>query len=160
MICARAAAPSVADLDAQARAAGNRIDVAKKIGDGVFALQWPVQISQISANQTGAHLIVGIRLWGVKFHHPITRDDFTSEVAALVEQSFATAPQAEEVDVWASVPIAVGKGIVVNGDLAAPTSRTVFTVAARRGVSREDVFWDPHWTAQAFLKQRTGETRH
>ena len=68
----RAEVPSVADLDATARAAGNRPDIATRIGESVFAVTWPAQVSQISANEMDRHLIVGIRIWGVKFHH---RDD-------------------------------------------------------------------------------------
>ncbi|MGA8534324.1 MAG: hypothetical protein WB615_09485 [Candidatus Tumulicola sp.] len=162
-----AAVPSVADLDASARAAGNRIDVATRIGENVFGSTWPAQVSQISANEIGGHLIVGIRLWGVKFHAALTREEFVGEVAALVERAFAAAPAAEEVDVWTSVPIDVAKGVVVSGDLAKPTSRTVFSLTARRGESAEqlsaraerttagDVFWDEEWARAAFKKDGT-----
>jgi hypothetical protein len=158
---AEGAVPSVADLDAAARAAGNRIDVATSIGQRIFATAWSAQVSQVSANAAGSHLIVGIRIWGVKFHRPMTRKEFVSEVAALVELAFAAAPDAEEVDVWASVPIAVGKGVVVSGDLAKPTTRTVFSLSVKRGepaakiVARaatadEGAFWDPAWERSAF----------
>ena len=158
---ALAYAPSVADLDAAARAVGNRRDVAQRIGLSVFSTRWSAQVTQISANQLGEHLIVGIRLWGVKFHRPITRDEFVEEVATLVERTFVAAPATEEIDVWASVPIAVAKGVVVSGDLAKPTSRTVFSLTVRRGETaaavrarasaRSDgVFWDPSWSRAAF----------
>ena len=49
------------------------------------------------------HLIVGIRILGVKFHRPMTRGEFVSEVVALVETSFAAAPDTEEIDLWTSV---------------------------------------------------------
>jgi hypothetical protein len=158
---ALAYAPSVADLDAAARAVGNRRDVAQRIGLAVFGTRWSAQVTQISANQVGTHLIVGIRLWGVKFHHPITRDDFVGEVVTLVERTFAAAPATEEIDVWASVPIAIAKGVVVSGDLAKPTSRTVFSLTVRRGetvaqvraragAASDGVFWDPQWTRTAF----------
>lgn len=157
-------APSVADLDAAARSVGNRRDVAERIGESIFSTRWAAQVSQISANQIGNHLIVGIRLWGVKFHHPLTRDEFVSEVVTLAERAFAVAPAAEEIDLWASVPIVVGKGVVVSGDLAKPTSRTVFSLTARRGESAAalrarasqnagDVFWDSQW-ARATFKER------
>ncbi len=111
---------------------GNRRDVAQRIGLAVFSTHWSAQVTQISANQLGSHLIVGIRMWGVKFHHPITRDEFVGEVVTLVQRTFAAAPATEEIDVWASVPIAVAKGAVVSGDLAKPTSRTVFSLTVRR----------------------------
>jgi hypothetical protein len=153
--------PSVAQLDATARAAGNRRDVAQHIGASVFATLWPAEVSQISANALSGHLIVGIRVLGVKFHRPMTRDEFISEVVALVETSFAAAPATEEIDLWASVPLSVGKGAVVTGDLAKPTSRTVFSLSTRRNESAADlrarltagtdgVFWDAQWARFAF----------
>jgi len=153
--------PSVADLDATARAAGNRTDIATTIGKSIFSTSWSAQISQVSANAVGMHLIVGVRIWGVKFHHPMTRKQFVGEVAALVGRAFAVAPDAEEVDVWASVPIAVGKGVIVSGDLAKPTTRTVFSLSVRRGEAAAQIvarasapeggaFWDPDWERTAF----------
>jgi hypothetical protein len=156
---AEAHSPTVAELDADARAAGNRIDIAERIGDSVFRTTWPAQVSQISANALGKHAIVGIRVWAVKFHHPITRAEFLDEVEALVRTAFAAAPEAEEVDLWASVPIVVGKDVIVSGDLAKPTTRTVFSVSVRRGQSPEAIlakgsssaaFWDQDWERSAF----------
>ena len=153
--------PSVADLDATARAVGNQREIAERVGRSVFATKWSAEVSQISANSLNGHLIVGIRIWGVKFHQPLTRGDFVSEVVALVEKTFAAAPATEEIDLWASVPIAVAKGVIVSGDLAKPTSRTVFSITVRRGeapaalrlrASRGDagVFWDERWARSAF----------
>ncbi len=158
---ARAYAPSVADLDAAARAVGNRRDIAVRIGQTVFGTRWAAEVSQISANELNGHLIVGIRIWGVKFHQPITREQFVSEVITLIDRSFAAAPAAEEIDAWASVPISVGKGVIVSGDLAKPTSRTVFSISVRRGEtpasiqaraaqSSDGVFWDDDWARTAF----------
>jgi len=155
---AKAHSATVAELDANARAAGNRIDIAERIGEGVFRTTWAAQVSQISANALGKHLIVGIRVWGVKFHHPVTRQEFLAEVASLIEAAFAAAPEAEEVDLWASVPISVGKGVIVSGDLAKPTTRTVFSVSVRRGETAEAIlaksastaFWDQEWERSAF----------
>jgi hypothetical protein len=154
-----ASEPTVADLDATARAAGNRLDVAVQVGRSIFSTTWPAQISQISANAVGPHMVIGIRLWGVKFHHPLTRAEFVGEVADLVEKAFAAAPAAEEVDLWASVPIRVPKGAVVSGDLALPTTRTVFSLSVRRGDSRQAIvsraaganaYWDDDWARSAF----------
>jgi hypothetical protein len=100
-------------------------------------------------------------MWGVKFHHPMTRDEFIGEVVALTQRTFAAAPATEELDLWASVPIAVAKGAIVSGDLAKPTSRTVFSLTVRRSeaapalrvrLSRasDAVFWDPQWSRAAF----------
>jgi hypothetical protein len=158
---AAAYAPTVADLDAAARAVGNRRDIAQRIGLAVFGTRWSAQVTQISANQLGSHLIVGIRMWGVNFHRPITREEFIGEVVALAQKAFAAAPATEEVDLWASVPITVAKGAIVSGDLAKPTSRTVFSLTVRGSESAlalrarasrggDGVFWDPLWAQSAF----------
>ena len=55
------------------------------------------------------------------------------EVVADRRTSLCGRTRGGRVDLWASVPIDVGKGVVVNGDLAKPTSRTVFSLTARRG---------------------------
>jgi len=155
-----ASAPSVADLDAHARATGNRKDIAIAVGDRVFTQQWPAQVMQLAANEMGNHLVLGLRLSGVHFHRPLTRDQFFAEIASLVGECFEAAPQAEEIDVWTTVPLNVGKGVIVAGDLAKPTSRIVFTLSARRGeasralVDRlrggEDVYVDEEWARAAF----------
>lgn len=153
--------PSVSELDAEARAAGNQREIAQRIGDAVFATRWAAEVTQISANALAGHLIVGIRVLGVKFHRPMTRDEFAAEMVDLVEAAFVAEPSAEEIDVWASVPISVGKGVIVSGDLAKPTSRTVFSLSVRRGESVDSlrvrvragtngVFWDDEWTKTAF----------
>ena len=158
---AAAYSPSVADLDAEARSVGNRRDLAERAGEQIFATKWPAEVNQISANEMNDHLILGIRIWGVKFHEPMTRQQFVDEVAAVVEKALAAVPAAEEVDVWASVPIDVSKDTVVSGDLAKPTSRTVFSLTVRRGETSDQlraraldakggVFWDDQWARAAF----------
>lgn len=158
---ASAYAPTVAQLDAEARAVGNRRDLAEQIGSAIFATRWPAEVTQISANALDGHVIVGIRVLGVKFHETMTREAFVDEVVSLVGKAFATAPDAEEVDLWASVPISVAKGVVVSGDLAKPTSRTVFSLSVRRSESADAIrarienagsgaFWDPAWSRTAF----------
>lgn len=154
-------APSVADLDATARAAGNRIDIAQRIGRTIFLTQWPAEVSQVSANELDDHLIVGIRLWGVKFHHPLTRAEFVDEIVSLTESIFTAEPATEEIDFWTSVPIDVTQGEIVSGDLARPTSATVFSLTVRRAEPAQSlreramqdsdgVFWDEAWVRDAF----------
>ena len=89
---AAASAPSVADLDAAARAVGNRRDLAERIGVSVFATPWPAEVSQISANAVEGHSIVGIRIWGVKFHTPMTREQFVDEVVTHCRTSVCGRP--------------------------------------------------------------------
>jgi hypothetical protein len=154
-------APSVADLDAVARATGNRGDIAQRIGRTIFRTQWPAEVNQVSANELDKHLIVGVRMWGVKFHYPLTREQFVDEVVSLAADIFSAAPDAEEIDFWVSVPIEVDKGEIVNGDLAKPTSRTVFSLTVRRAErpqslreramqASDGVFWDAPWARGAF----------
>jgi hypothetical protein len=158
-----ASVPTVASLDAAERASGNRLDIATRIGDRVFSSPLPAQVSQISANEFDGHLVLGIRLWGVKFHKPLTQREFVDQISWLVRTAFTIAPSAQEVDVWTSVPISVGKGAVVSGDLARPTSRVVFTLSIPRGSSdavavaraageNGSAYWDEVWVHTAFQK--------
>jgi hypothetical protein len=154
-----AASPSVADLDAHSRAGGNRPDIATSVGQQLFSTTWPAQVMQVLANQSGTHLVLGLRVSGVKFHAPLTHDRFDREVADLVARAFAAAPKAEEVDLWVTVPIDAGRGVVVSGDLAKPTTRTVFTISVAHGVSvaailrsGTNVFLDQEWAQSAFTK--------
>lgn len=154
--------PSVADLDAHSRAGGNRLDIATTVGEQIFNTTWPAQVLQVLANQDGTHIVLGLRINGVKFHGTLTRDAFEREIMDLVSRAFAAAPEAEEVDLWVTVPISVGKGIVVSGDLAKPTTRTVFTISVRRDErapmlaarlhSGTNVFLDQEWATTAFTK--------
>lgn len=162
-LCASAAqahAPSVADLDAASRAAGNRHETAIAVGEELFRSDWPAQIFRVSANAIGNHVIVGLGVYGVKFHETMTRTQFVDQISELAKRAFTAAPEAEEVDIWAVVPIDVGKGVIVTGDLAKPTTRTVFTASIVRG-SPDDLlparllkgpktYWDEEWARTAF----------
>lgn len=157
-----AATPSVADLDAHSRAGGNRLDIATSVGEQLFNTTWPAQVMQVLANQDGTHIVLGLRVSGVKFHESLTREAFDREVMDLIARAFAAAPAAEEVDLWVTVPLAVGKGLVVSGDLAVPTTRTVFTLSVRRGEHADalaarlhnggNVYLDEEWASTAFTK--------
>lgn len=149
------APPSVDRTDAVARAAGNAKPVAILIGRALFRTEWPAQVLNVYADGIAGRDVAGLRISGVRFHHSLTKEQFIEEVAALVDRSFAAWPL-DEVDVWATVPLRVGKDVVVAGDLARPTSRTVFTLSALRGESSaalqgrmrrgSGVFWDQDWT--------------
>ncbi len=153
------APPSVGATDAYARAAGNRKPMAVTIGRDLFRTVWPAQVLNVYADGITGHDVAGLHISGVHFHRPLTRAEFLDEIDTLVERAFTAAP-VEEVDVWTSVPLNVGKGVVVAGDLARPTFRTVFTVSVRRGETApallrrlqqgEGVFWDQDWERTAF----------
>ena len=158
-----AAVPTVADLDARSRASGNRLDIATVVGEKIFTTTWPAQVLQVLANENDEHLVLGLRLSGSKFHAPLDRASFEAEVAQLVARAFAAAPKSEEIDLWVTVPIVVGKDVVVSGDLAKPTSKTVYTITVRRGEKPAalaarlkdgaGVFLDPAWARDAFAKR-------
>jgi len=156
-----AAAPALAgatraEVDAAARAAGNRRPAAVALGTALFRRIRPAQLVKVRIDGAGAHEVAGLVLSAVKFHGALDRAGFTSEVIELVRSTFA-ASDVEEVDCWATVPFAQGANVVVTGDMAQPTSRTVFAVSVlrtedatfaarvRRGT---DVFWDPGFAAR------------
>ena len=152
---ARAEAPSVVDLRAAGRAQGNDRAGAVALATALLAREWPAQVLKVRVDSIGSHHVAGLLISGVKFHTPLDEAGFLREVAAIVEQAFA-ASNVEEVDVWTVVPLDAGKGAIVSGDLAKPTSRTVFTVTVPRAeraridaIVRDpaDVFWDPTWRA-------------
>lgn len=104
----------------------------------------------------GSHVDCGLVLSGVKFHRPLDLAQWNAEIAGLIDGAFAAAPEVEEVDCWATVPLSAGQGVVVSGDFAKPTSATVFSVTvprAERGAVRarlrdgRGVFWDPAFRA-------------
>ncbi|MBC5810592.1 MAG: hypothetical protein GIW95_07050 [Candidatus Eremiobacteraeota bacterium] len=123
--------PATRDLDAIARAAGNRKSEAIRIGRVLFAVRWPAQLVKIRVDGAGKHEIAGLTLSGIKFHEDLDRRGFLSEVELLIARTFASAA-VEEVDLWATVPIAYDLTQPVSGDLAVPTSRIVFAVTCRR----------------------------
>jgi hypothetical protein len=149
------ASPGVDRFDAASRAGGNRKAMAVQIGRALFTTEWPAQVLNVYADGFQGHDVAGLRISGVHFHHPLNRNEFIAEVTTLAQKAFAAAP-IDEVDIWASVPLRVGKDIVVAGDIAKPTSRTVFSVSIPRGESvsslsrrlqqGDGVYWDQDWT--------------
>lgn len=157
-VAALARTPATSMLDARARAVGNRRQLAVRIGERLFITTWPAQILSVRVDGIDGHSVAGLALSGVKFHQRLTKSQFIKEIVAIVEASFATCPL-EEVDLWCSVPLSVGKGATVSGDLAIPTSRMVFAVTVRREEparslharlqAGNNVFWDADWARKA-----------
>ena len=126
----------MADLDADSARVGNREDIASEIGER------DLSHALAGAGQSG---------FGQRVRRPPDRRNShlgrevspAADARRFVDRStsrsssraFAAAPAVEEIDLWASVPIDVGKGVIVSGDLAKPTSRTVFSITVRRGES-------------------------
>ena len=150
--------PCVDRLDAAARAGGNRKPMAVEIGRALFGTQWPAQVLNVYADGFNGHDVAGLRVSGVRFHATLTRRAFADEIAALAAKAFVAAP-IDEVDIWASVPLRVGKDIVVSGDVAKPTSRVVFSFTVLRSEKRSalrrrlrqghGVYWDQEWARSA-----------
>lgn len=152
--------PPVSDLDAAARAAGNEKQEAYRLGRVLFARVWPAQIIKVRVDGVGSHQVAGLVLSGVKFHGGLDVEGFAAEVNDVVRQTFNASP-VEEVDLWVTVPLPIdraqAKALVVSGDYAQPTAKTVFAVTVRRDEaaglaerlrSGTDVFWDPGWKGQ------------
>jgi hypothetical protein len=118
------------DVRADARAHGDDVPTARTVARALLARPLDAQLTRVRCDALGTHRVCGLVLSGVKFHHPLDRRAFLAEVAALVRGAFAAAPL-EEVDLWTTVPLDAGRGVVVSGDLAQPTSATVFAVTVR-----------------------------
>jgi len=151
---AAAPSPAVVESDAAARAAGNRKEQAYRLGLALFSRTWAAQITKVRIDAVGSHAVAGLELSGVKFHRRLGADGFAGEIAQLIERTFANS-SVEEVDVWVTVPLVVGKDVVVTGDFARPTSRIVFSFTARRPAAEalrrlregDGVYWDAPWKA-------------
>jgi hypothetical protein len=148
-------AASLVEIEAQARAGGNRREEAVRLARALLAHRWPAQVLKVRVDGAGRHLVAGIVLSGVKFHAPLDDRAFLAEATSIVLRAFAASP-VEEVDIWATVPISVGKGAVVAGDFAQPTTRLVFSATVRRSAAAGEtralahgdvLFWDPAWRA-------------
>jgi hypothetical protein len=158
---------SEAEVDAYARAAGNRRADAVALGTVIFAQRRSAQVVKVRVDGAMSREVAGLVISGVKFHAPLSRNAFTDEVIDLVRTTFA-ASRVEEVDVWATVPLATEAGAIVSGDMAQPTSRTVFAVSVRRAEGPEyasrirrgtDVYWDPAFVATFVRSAAQGASR-
>ncbi len=128
---AYAAVPATSDLDAQARAQGNRLEDARALGRALLVKVWPAQLLHVRVDGAGTHEVAGLVLSAVKFHDDLDQAGFNQEIEELVRRAFE-ASAVEEVDVWATVPIPIDKREPVSGDYAQPTSRIVFAVTCPR----------------------------
>lgn len=146
---------------ARARIEGNDQSRAERVAVALLEGAFPEQILKVRVLKAGPAEVAGIMLLGLKFHGPVSTSRFASDVNAMIDRTFAAAPSLSEVDVWAVVPIKVSAGVVVSGDLAAATSRTVFSIAATRDAwaaprgrqaAVRETFWDETWQT-TFLTQ-------
>lgn len=164
MVLATAAPAGAGDLSerATARARGTDMTTAIAVARALLAHPLDAQLVRVRCERLNAHRVCGLTLSGTKFHRPLDRAGFLGEVRLLVRGAFAAAP-IDEVDLWTTVPLDAGHGAVVSGDLAKPTSATVFAVtvpkSALAGLDRQlasghDVFWDSEFAASLAKRHR------
>jgi hypothetical protein len=140
------------DARVRARSAGTDLGAARRIAAALLGAPLAAQLLKVRCERAAGHLDCGLTLSGTHFHRRLDVQSWNAEVARLVDGAFAAAPEADEIDLWATVPLDAGKGAIVSGDLAQPTSATVFSITvprSARGSVRErladgeGVFWDP-----------------
>jgi len=146
-----AALAAPADYRAQARAAGGDRVTAVRVAHALLAQPLALQLTRVRCERAGADGFCGLTLSGVKFHRHTNLDQFQAEVQALLRGAFAVDPTIAEIDLWVTVPLDAGKGAVVSGDFAQPSSATVYATTVPRALGAPigaNVFWDPKFRAE------------
>jgi hypothetical protein len=139
---------AAADYRAAGRAAGGDRATAVRVAHALLARPLDLQLTRVRCERVTNAAFCGLTLSGVKFHRRVDTAAFRAEVDSLIRDAFAVDPAITEVDLWVTVPADAGKGAVVSGDFALPSSATVFAVTvpralAARASDSENVFWDP-----------------
>lgn len=152
IVASAPAAAQAQDARVIGRSTGSDLATARRIAAALLARPLPAQLLKVRCERAGARVDCGLTLSGTHFHRSLGLNDWNAEVAGLIERAYAAAPDVDEIDLWATVPLDAGKGAIVSGDLAKPTSATVFSITvpkSDRGAVRErladgrGVFWDP-----------------
>lgn len=134
------------------RSAGSDLPTARRIAAALLVHPLPAQLLKVRCERAAAHVDCGLTVSGTHFHRALDLAAWNAEIASLIEAAYAAAPDVDEIDLWTTVPLDAGKGVIVSGDLAKPTSATVFSITvprSDRGAVRErlatgrGVFWDP-----------------
>jgi hypothetical protein len=144
------------DARVRARSAGSDIATAQRIAAALLARPLPAQLLKVRCERVGPHVDCGLTISGARFHRPLDLRSWDAEIVSLVAGAFAAVPGVDEIDCWATVPLDAGKGAVVSGDFARPTSATVFSITVPRGERTSvaarlpdgrGIFWDPAFRA-------------
>jgi hypothetical protein len=148
-----ASAAAAADYRAEGRAAGGDRATAVRVAHALLARPLDLQLTRVRCERVVGAGYCGLTLSGVKFHRRVDLAAFRAEVDTLVRGAFDADPALAEVDLWVTVPADAGKGAVVSGDFAMPSSATVFAVTVPRARSARpsdgpDVFWDPKFRSE------------
>lgn len=138
---------------AELRAAGGDKALAVRVADRLLSPALPLQLVRIRCERAGGNSYCGLTLSGVKFKRRVDTAAFRAEVDGLVRGAFAVDPSIAEVDLWVTVPADAGKGAVVSGDFAMPSSATVYATTVPRALAAHaaenaNVFWDPKFRAE------------
>jgi hypothetical protein len=162
-LATRAAAVSLDDPRVVGRSTGSDVTTARRITAALLARPLAAQLLRVRCERVGPHADCGLVVSGTHFHRPLDLASWDAEIAGLIEGAYAAAPEVDEVDCWATVPLDAGKGTVVSGDYAKPTAATVFSITVPRDRQRavrarladgRGVFWDPAF--RAALSKGTG----
>jgi len=143
-----AALAATVDYRAQGRAAGGDRATALRVAHALLARPLDLQLTRVRCERAGSAGVCGLTLSGVKFHRHVDTASFQAEVDGLVRAAFAVDPAIAEIDLWVTVPLDAGKGAIVSGDFAQPSSATVFATTVPRALAARpsagaNVFWDP-----------------
>ncbi len=138
------------------RSFGGDVDTARRVASRLLARPLAAQLLRVRCERSGGHVDCGLIVSGTRFHRTLDLAGWNAEIAGLIDGAYAAVPALDEVDCWATVPIDAGKGTVVSGDFAQPTTADVFSItiprAARARVRSRlaagtGVFWDPAFHA-------------
>jgi len=157
-------AAAAADPRVEARSAGGDRATARRIAAALLAHPLPAQLLRVRcervdvplAGRNVPHVDCGLVVSGTRFHRTLDLAGWNAEVAGLLAGAYAAAPEVDEVDLWATVPLDAGKGTVVSGDYAKPTAATVFSITVPRAERAavparlrdgRGIFWDPAFRA-------------
>jgi len=144
------------DARVTGRSGGGDLATARRIAARLLARPLPAQLLRVRCERAGRHADCGLVVSGTHFHRTLDLAAWNAEIAGLIDGAFAAAPGVDEVDCWATVPIDAGKGTVVSGDFARPTTANVFSITVPRALRAQvrprltagtGVFWDPAFRA-------------
>jgi hypothetical protein len=140
-----AAAPSLLDVNARARAAGNARAEAEHVARVLLAKPWAMQVTRVEVDTAGSHHVAGVTLLGVKLKRKIDAAGFLAQANTIVDVTLASDLQLEEVDLRVTVPSGP-RGAA--GDMDRVYDRAVFTLTVRRSApGTREPYWDAAWRA-------------
>ena len=144
---------SAADYRAEGRATGGDRATAVRVAHALLARPLDLQLTRVRCERVANDGYCGLTLSGVKFHRRVDTAAFRAEVDELVRGAFAVDPAIAEIDLWVTVPAGAGKGAIVSGDFAQPSSATVFATTVPRALAARpsegaNVFWDPKFRTE------------